>query len=321
MPGNQVEMRQQMNSLSGSGLNAKGDAKSMIVVAIPALNEEKTIGRVVLKSRRHANKVIVCDDGSTDMTGAIAKGLGAEVITHEGNQGKGAALRSLFLAAKDANADILVTIDGDGQHDPSEIPKLVEAIESGSADIVIGSRFHEGNQAVPKYRLAGNRMLNSLVGSGIRDTQSGFRAYGRKALRSLLPAEMGMGADSELLVDGLNKGLRITETPVSVIYGEGKTSKHNPFFHTLDVFFSVIKLTSIRHPLIFYGIPGVVLLIGGVFFAYRAIALFTLQQQITNATMTYELIGFALTLFGLLTLFTGVILFTLSTVVRKVAGG
>jgi hypothetical protein len=128
---------------------------------------------------------------------------------------------------------------------------------------------------------------------------------------------MGMGVDSEILIDASRLGLKIVEVPISVRYDLGKTSTHNPVFHTLDVIFSVIKLTSIRHPLIFYGIPGLSLVAAGVYFVYRTLVLFGEQQIITNLTMTYGLLAFAFTLLGLLTLFTGIILFTLSTLIRK----
>lgn len=287
------------------------------VVCIPAYNEEKTIARVVIGAQKQVDEVILCDDGSSDMTGIIAERLGAKVVRHERNMGKGEALRSLFLASREAHADVMVTIDGDGQHDPGEIPDLLDALGSEKADIAIGSRLMEPSGSVPAHRRLGNRILNAVTVSGISDTQSGFRAYSKRAIDTLLPSEMGMGVDSEILIEAINKGMKVVEVPVSVKYGIGKTSTHNPIFHTLDVLSSAIKLASIRHPLIFYGMPGFVFIVAGVYFAYHALFLFTQQQVITNITMTYELIGFALALFGLLTFFTGIILFTISTVVRR----
>ena len=289
----------------------------MRIACVPAYNEERTIARVVLGAQKHVDKVIVCDDGSSDLTGPIAERLGAKVIRHETNAGKGDALRSLFLASREAGADAMVTIDGDGQLDPDEIPRLLEALEREKADVVIGSRFIESSESVPTHRRLGNRILNSMTASGITDSQSGFRAYGKRAVETLLPAEMGMGADSEILMEAIRSKFRIVEVPVSVKYGGGKTSTHNPIFHTLDVMMSAVKLTSIRHPLLFYGTPGLVLTIAGLYYAYHALVLFAQQQTITNVTMTYELISFALALFGLLTLFTGIMLFTIVTVVRK----
>ena len=126
-----------------------------------------------------------------------------------------------------------------------------------------------------------------------------------------------MGVDSEILMDAARKGLKIIEVPVSVKYGIGKTSTHNPVYHTLDVLLSAVKLTSIRHPLVFYGVPGIALMGIGIYLGLRALFLFSQQQAVTNVVMTYEMAGFTIVLAGLLSLFTGLILFTLSTVVRK----
>lgn len=287
------------------------------MVCVPAYNEEKTIARVIIGAQKYVDRVLVCDDGSSDLTGTIAERLGAKVIRHERNLGKGDALRSLFLASREIGADSMVTIDGDGQHNPDEIPRLLDALDAEKADIVVGSRFIASADEVPKHRRLGNMVLNVLTVSGITDTQSGFRAYGKMAIQTLIPAEMGMGADSEILMDAVGRKMRIVEVPVSVSYGMGKTSTHNPIFHSLDVMLSAVKLTTVRHPLVFYGIPGLALVVVGVFYAYHALELFAEQQAITNITMTYELIGFALTLFGLLTFFTGIILFTIATLVRK----
>jgi glycosyltransferase involved in cell wall biosynthesis len=286
------------------------------IACIPALNAEKTIARVIIGCQSYVDKVIVCDDGSNDLTAIIAERLGAQIIKHEQNLGKGGALRSLFLATRKFNADIMVTLDADGQHDPHDVPKILSLLESNSADIVIGSRFLRENP-IPRHRRIVNKVLNVLTLDEVSDTQSGFRGYNKHAIQSIIPAEMGMGVDSEILMEANSKGLRIAEVPISVMYGEGKTSIHNPVLHTLDVIFSIIKLISISHPLIFYGIPGLSLIGVGSYLTVITIERFSTQQLITTVTLTYALASFAITLFGLLTLFTGIILFTLSTVVRK----
>lgn len=287
------------------------------VACIPAFNEEKTIGKVVVRSLPYVDRVIVCDDGSGDMTAEIAEKLGAKVIRHEQNMGKGEAFRSLFSACRDVGADIMITIDGDDQHDPAEIPKLIDPISKGYADVVIGARFHGENKGIPSYRKAGNRLLNAVTMGGISDTQSGFRAYDKKAIDLLRPSETGMGVDSELLMDASRQGLRVMEVPVSVRYGIGKTSTHNPVYHTVDVLTSAIKLTSIRHPMTFYGIPGAVITLLGFYFVAHAYLLFLELQAVNNIVLTYALMGFSIGIFGLFTFFTGIILFTLSTVLRK----
>lgn len=287
------------------------------VACIPAYNEEKAIGKVVVRAQDYVDEVIVCDDGSQDMTADIAEKLGARVIRHSRNMGKGEAFRSLFAACREMGADIMVTLDGDDQHEPAEIPQLIRPLISGDADVVIGARFHENNKGIPTHRRVGNKLLNAVTLAGISDTQSGFRAYNRKAVQSLRPAESGMGVDSEILMDASKQGLRIMEVPISVRYGIGKTSTHNPVYHTVDVLVSAIKLTSIRHPMTFYGIPGLVIALLGFYFVVHAYFLFLSQQLISNIVLTYALMGFSIGIFGLFTFFTGIILFTLSTVLRK----
>ena len=287
------------------------------VACIPALNEERTIGKVIVGTLPFVDTVIVCDDGSGDMTAAIAEKLGAKVIRHERNMGKGEAFRSLFSACRDMGADVMITIDGDDQHNPADIPRLVDPITKGYADVVIGSRFHADNKGIPSYRKVGNKLLNAVTVAGVSDTQSGFRAYNKKAIEALRPSESGMGVDSEILMDASTQGLRLMEVPVSVMYGIGKTSTHNPVYHTVDVLTSAIKLTSIRHPMTFYGIPGLVVTLLGIYFVIHAYLLFLGRQIITDLVLTYALIGFSVAIFGLFTFFTGIILFTVSTILRK----
>jgi glycosyltransferase involved in cell wall biosynthesis len=116
-------------------------AKPLIIACIPAYNEEKTIAKVVLLTKKYVDTVVVCDDGSADMTSELAEELGAEVIRHEKNRGYGAALASLFRRAREINADVMVTLDADYQHNPDYISRLVEPILKGEANMVIGSRF------------------------------------------------------------------------------------------------------------------------------------------------------------------------------------
>lgn len=287
------------------------------MACIPAFNEERTIAKVILGARAFVDRIVVADDGSTDATGEIATALGAKVIRHSRNMGKGEAMRSLFTECRDLGADVMVTLDGDGQHEPAEIPILVDPLKRNQADIVIGARFHDGNTGIPAHRRMGNKLLNAVTIPGVSDTQSGFRAYSKKAVQAIRPTESGMGVDSEILMDASKSGLRIVEVPVSVNYGIGKTSTHNPVYHTVDVLTSAIKLTSIRHPMTFYGIPGVVVTLLGFYFVVHAYLLFLGKQVITDLVLTYALVGFSVGIFGLFTFFTGIILFTVSTVLRK----
>ena len=288
-----------------------------IVVGIPAFNEEGTIAKVILRCQRYANKVLVVDDGSGDDTGLIAKGLGAAVVRHEKNLGKGAGLRDCFEWAKGNGADVLVTLDGDGQHDPSKIPLLVDALEMGDADVVIASRTVRPND-MSRHRWAGARMLDLAtqvkVGDRFVDSQSGFRAYSRRAIDNLVAAEFGMGVDSELIMKADQAGMRIVEVPVAAAYSGLDSSTHNPLMHAFDVFFSLVKFVSIRHPLLFYGGFALIALANSFFYGIMTLNYYqTYGRVITNLA----LVSIASGLIGLLSLFTGIILFTLITVVRE----
>ena len=250
--------------------------RPFIVACIPAFNEEKTIAKVIVKALRYVDKVLVCDDGSTDMTAEIAEGLGAEVIRHGRNMGKGVALRELFRMAKKYKPDIVVVLDGDGQHDPDEIPKLVEPLEKGVADLVIGSRYVEGAKVdAPLYRRLGLKVINffgrKLTKSVVKDTQSGFRAFTLKALEELEDTESeGFGIESEQIALAVKKGLRVLEVPTSIRYKElPKTSKKSPLLHGGEIMATILRLIIEERPLLCLGVPGSILMaIGMVFGVY-----------------------------------------------------
>ena len=287
----------------------------MIVAAIPAFNEDATIARVVIGSGRHVDKVLVCDDGSSDMTGEIAERLGAEVVRHERNLGKGAAVRSLFDFAKRLGADVVVTIDADGQHDPDEIPKLIEPILSGKADIVIGSRSLKGSE-MPRYRRIGRAALDkATVAAGhvkIADTQSGFRAYSKDALESLKVTEFGIGVDSEILMKA--GGFMLAEVPVSCKYKGLKGSTYNPVDHALSVLGTIVTLVGERHPMTFLGMPGLIVLLAGL---YGWIWVINRYSEVQSLPTGIALISTILLLIGIFAVFTGLILFTISGLVKR----
>ena len=167
-----------------------------ITVGIPAYNEEKNIAKIIVSLKKVADQILVCNDGSTDSTAEIAESLGAIVINHPKNLGYGSAIRSIFLKAKEINAELLVTIDADGQHKIEDVEKVIKPIVDGQADISIGSRFLEGDDNSPKYRKLGIKIItkvtNSSLSEKITDAQSGFRAYNNKVLQSLTPSDSGM---------------------------------------------------------------------------------------------------------------------------------
>ncbi len=295
------------------------DKKHTIIAAVPALNAEKTIAKVVIKSMRQVDRVIVCDDGSRDMTGEIAERLGAEVIRHEWNMGYGEALASLFRRAREIGPDAMVTLDADMQHNPEDIPRLVKPILDGEADIVVGSRFlGEGDKEIPKGRMFGIKAITKLANAAsykeLTDAQSGFRAYSRKAIELITPTEQGMGASTEILLKAKEKGLRIMEVPIKINYDVEKPSTHNPLYHGLDVILSTVKHMSMRHPLLFYGVPGVIALLTAIAFWVWTFQIFAATRQVVT---NIALVAIGATIVGLMLLTTAVILWVLVSVLRE----
>ena len=287
-----------------------------VIACIPAYNVERSIAGVVVRAKKYVDRVVVCDDGSVDLTGAIAEGLGAVVIRHEENRGYGASLRSLFAHALRLGADVVVTLDGDGQHDPADIPKLVRKLGEGDVDLVIGSRFIDGGRSnASRWRNAGIKIITSLAsnGSKLTDAQSGLRAYNRRALESLALSEDGMGVSTEILLKAGEKGLRITEVPVRISYGKG-SSVHNPVMQGLDVILSTVKHLSIMRPLLFYGGPGLLSLVVALFFWVWTFAIFSVSGTISTSI---TLIAIAATIVGLMLMTTATILWVLISVVRE----
>lgn len=289
----------------------------MIICCIPAYNEENTIGSIVLKSEIHVDQVIVVDDGSTDSTAKIAKLAGATVISHTKNRGYGKAIKSCFQAAEKANADILVILDSDGQHNPDEIPKLISPILEGSSDIVIGSRFLESSHCVPLRRQIGIKLLTIATNIGsskkVSDSQSGFRAFSKKSINQLQFDESGMGVGSEIITDAYKKRLIIREVPITCLYIT-KISSRNPFFHGTEVLSSIMKTLGVDHPLLTFGTLGGILILIGVFYGIKTIELYNLKRMLPpgNALLTVLFL-----ILGFLSINTAILLFTLVRTLNK----
>ncbi len=216
-----------------------------VVAAIPCHNEERYIVDVVARSLSHVDAVIVVDDGSTDSTARNAEAQGASVVRHPTNQGPGAAVATGFSAALEAGADVVVTLDGDGQHNPDEIPLLSSPIVEGQADIVVGSRFLNGRSNAPLYRRFGIGVITYLYNLGardrLRDSQSCFRAYSRRLLEEIPLTERGFGFSVEILIQARRRGYRIAEVPISCAYHRESHSL-NPVHHGLAVALKVLRL-------------------------------------------------------------------------------
>jgi glycosyltransferase involved in cell wall biosynthesis len=289
------------------------------VACIPAYNVETMIYDVVTRSKQFVDMVIVCDDGSTDDTLNQASRAGAITISHEKNLGKGAALKSLFNYCIKIKADIVITIDGDGQFLPEEITKLTKSMIENNSDVVIGYRF-EDNEEMPGYRKVGNKFLdhmsNSISESPFRDTQSGFRSYSNKAINTINFNHVGFTVDAEILIDASQKGLKISEEKVTVLYDTGqKTSTKHPILHAGEVFASLIEMIIIKHPLKYLGIPGVLILFLGITFSIITVIIF---NDLRTLPISYAIVSLVfLTLGSMLVLISGVLFSINRTVYHK----
>jgi len=286
----------------------------MNIACIPAYNEENHIADVIKKSLLYVDQVVVCDDGSTDDTANIAKSAGAIVIS-QSNQGYGAAISTLFDYARRNNAKIMVTLDSDGQHNPEQIPLLLDAIITHGVDVSVGSRFL-GDTEASGYRKAGIKIITSATNYGtnlkISDSQSGFRAYSQKAISTIHPTEQGMSVSTEILLKISNKGLSLAEVPISIIYGPD-TSEHNSVSHGVSVLMNTLKYVSIKHPIKFYGIPGLFLTILGVILGGVFLDAYLNDQVVFYGSLLGAVVLFLL---GAILSVTAIILFSIANLIR-----
>ncbi len=289
--------------------------RPLVVAAIPCLDEERFIGSVVLAVRKYVDRVLVIDDGSTDASAEIAAAAGATVVSHGGNRGYGAAIRTALARGKEQGAGVLVVIDADGQHDARDIPRLVQPVLDGEADVVIGSRFLEKPKGVPFYRRMGQRVLTAATNAGsgrrLTDSQSGFRAYSARALSLLDLTEDGMSASSEMQFAMAGKGLKVAEVPIQVSYAGQR--KRNPVGHGVNVLSRVLVLLSLRQPFVLFGIPGTLLLIGGLLLGLRVFDIYGEKQELALGTLLGAIL---LCLTGVLGLFTAIMLQAMKELLR-----
>lgn len=217
----------------------------MIPVIIPAYNAQRTVSRVVVDARRQLEPVVVVDDGSRDSTGAVAEAVGATLLRHEQNRGKGAALKTGFAWALDHGAEAVITLDADGQHLPSEIPKFLEQFARGREDLIIGGRAHLFEHMLPRRRNA-NRFsawcIARFSGAEISDSQSGFRLYSARLLRALRLRTDGFDMESEVIVLAGKRGLRIVTIPIELGFVDGIATSHfKPLKDTLRIAWTVTR--------------------------------------------------------------------------------
>ncbi|MFA5102299.1 MAG: glycosyltransferase family 2 protein [Candidatus Thermoplasmatota archaeon] len=290
------------------------------LAVIPCCNEEATIGSVVLKTKRFVNEVLVIDDGSSDETKRIAKEAGANVISHKKNRGKGAAIRTGFQYALQNDFDYVVTIDGDGQHNPLEIPALLENVMYNGHDVSIG--FRVGNDSeMPMWRRVGKRVLDytTSMGTGgfVTDSQCGFRAFNKKAVEAITPKLKGdaFSVESEQLIKAHESGLKVVNTNVTCKYSDLETSTKNPASHGLSVLGYVIWVVAEQHPLTFLSIPGLISIVIGLL-----LGTYTLQMYNQNQVLLipYAIIVSILLIIGALAFLIGLMLNVLPNLIKKI---
>jgi len=262
--------------------NELDHGKKSIVVCIPAYNEEKSIAKLIIDAKKYSDKIIVVDDGSSDYTPHIVRELGVELIQNEKNIGKGGALRAGFIHAMTFSPDVVVTMDADGQHNPSFIPNLIEPIINRKADVVIGSRNKKTK--MPKYRKAGLKTINFLnrkaLKSKIKDIQSGYRAYSNKSINALAQENFqDYSAEFEQIKLLIDKGFEIKEIPVEIKYkGLVKTSKKNFLTHGGELILASLFMIISRRPILYLTLPGTILLIVASFFGFYTLYLFNVDR-------------------------------------------
>jgi hypothetical protein len=274
------------------------------LVGIPAYNESVGIGSTVLAAQAFADEVVVIDDGSDDDTVELVRGTDATLLEHETNKGKGQALRTFFEYARESEHESFVVLDGDGQHYPQDIPAVVEPVESGTADLVVGSRYLEASadDETPFHRRVGQQVLDYLTfgssGTKLSDTQSGFRAFSREAIETLSFNTNGMGVESEMIATAQDSQLTTAERPIDVRYEGVDGQTLNPVQHGVGVAAFLVGSIRKRQPLLFYGVPGAVLAGLGIVFG-------RISDKDAGAKRRLSLV---LTVVGLLSVACGIVL-------------
>lgn len=279
-----------------------------VVALIPAYNEQRFIGSVVLLTRHYVEQVIVIDDGSADETAAVAEAAGAQVIRMGVNQGKAAALLAGFRAVmKIEGLRAAVLIDGDGQHLPEELPIVVQPVLDDEADLVVGSRFLETRSEIPLWRQVGQHGLtwitNQASGIHLTDSQSGFRALSPRAVKMLAFQSNGSAVESEMQFAVREHNLRVLEVPIRCLYEE--PPKRNPFTHALQVIDGILRMVGQARPLLFFGVPASMMLVFGVILGLYALNRAETTQQLE---LRYLLTSTLSLIVGAVGLSTGVVL-------------
>ncbi len=279
------------------------------IALIPAHNEERFIGSLVLAARAYVDEVIVIDDGSQDRTVQIAERAGATVIQHQVNQGKAAAVNTGFNYVRWLTPAAVVMLDGDGQHSADDIPLVLAPILDGAADIVVGSRFLEVKSQIPAYRQVGQHGLtlatNLASGVQVSNSQSGFRAFSARALRELSFGQQGFSIESEMQFLAREHQLRVAEVPIKVTYAE--PAKRNPLKHGMQVIDGIVRMASQTRPLLYFSLAGLSLFILGTLLGLYMVNIYARTHTLA---VGYGLVTVLLCVVGVLLFFAGVLLYS-----------
>lgn len=293
----------------------------IVIAVIPAYNESRNIGSVIAQASKFVSSIIVVDDGSADNTKDVAAALNAKVVRNKRNMGKGVALKRGIIECLRYNPDMVVTIDADGQHDPSDIPKLLEPIKSEDADVVVGSRYiEEALSDAPFYRKIGLNFLNwsnrFLVKSTVKDGNSGYRAYTKEVLSTILKYDSaGYGVEVEQLAALESAGFRIMEVPITVKYkGLINTSKQRPLFQGVHILSAIFRIAVERKPLLFFGVSGFVLLVLSMIPTFQIMEIF---NQTRYFSLPLSLVAIGLGFIGSMLILISFVFFALKRIRQR----
>jgi glycosyltransferase involved in cell wall biosynthesis len=293
--------------------------QSTVIVVIPAFNEERLIGSVVLKILCYPVTVIVVDDGSADLTADLAARAGAQVVCLPENQGKGAALNAGVQKALAYDPDAVVLIDADGQHLPGELPVVLAPVLEGRADIAIGSRYINKGSKVPVHRILGHKFFNFITGAAsgmsISDSQCGYRAFSRRALDEINFSSTGFSVESEMQFWAHEKHLVVEEVPVTIQYID--KPKRPVMRQGMEVLSGVIKFTGQYRPLLYFGGTGGVVMFSGVIIGLRFVRIFFDTSQLALGS---GLASVLLSIVGMILISTGFILHSVRGLLIELLG-
>lgn len=317
-------LEHQMTSIADESTPANTDQRQStqaflqsVIVIIPAFNEARFIGSVVLRTLDFADEVIVVDDGSRDGTADIAERAGARVIRHGRNRGKGMALNTGFdLVRREYRPLAVVTLDADWQHSPEDVPVIAGPILNDTADLVIGSRYLQKASDVPFKRVVGhwgfNMLVNTVSGTRITDSQSGYRAFSPRAIESISFRSSSFSVESEMQFWAADYELRVMEVPITIRYQD--KPKRSVIAHGLNVLNGILRLVAQTRPLMFFSLPGLLLLTAGIIMGLVITVNYTQTHELALGTALFSLL---LCFVGTLSLFTGIILNTVRSTILE----